>query len=558
MPEIGGISDIALGGHYCGGTTMLGKSRKPHPILALALPVLILTAFTFCASSPVAAQERIPDDGSRGARTLVRQDSSRKIDRNAQDRGTDRDRSGSRGGRMGSFGAGLAIGIGGALIEQLAAPHPANNSVQEPQPRKKKNASVESAPGSKDSRKDKHRLSEVPRSGGNNGQSGPPPEGERRFIADEAITEFAPNATPQAIDQIARRYNLTQLESQNFSLIGAKLYRWRIGGRRSPRDVIGRLEHERIVVGVQPNYIFALQEDARSLAVETSGDAAQYVLGKLQIEQAHQVATGKGILVAVIDSEVDAKHPDLDATIAKGFDGLGGEHGPHKHGTAMAGAIASHGKLLGIAPGAKLLVVRAFDDAPEQARGTSFAIYKGLQWAAESGSRVVNMSFSGPEDPDLHRFLASAYDKGMVLVAAAGNAGPRSGPSYPAADPRVIAVTATDANDGVLTMANRGQYISVAAPGVEIIALAPAGTYQITTGTSVAAAHVSGIAALLLEHQPTLKPFDVRSILMTTARPLATDGRSEVGAGLVNAYLAVTKLDSKSASPDDRKVQAKK
>ena len=94
----------------------------------------------------------------------------------------------------------------------------------------------------------------------------------------------------------------------------------------------------------------------------------------------------------------------------------------------------------------------------------------------------------------------------MVLVAAAGNAGPNSPPLYPAADPDVICVTATDSNDGLFNMANRGPYIAVAAPGVEILALAPGDSYQITTGTSVAAAHVSGIAAMLLEEKPSLKP----------------------------------------------------
>ncbi len=93
-------------------------------------------------------------------------------------------------------------------------------------------------------------------------------------------------------------------------------------------------------------------------------------------------------------------------------------------------------------------------------------------------------------------------------------------PLYPAADPDVIAVTATDSNDGLFKMANRGSYIAVAAPGVEILALAPGDSYQITTGTSVAAAHVSGIAAMLLEEKPSLTPSQVRSIIMSTANRL--------------------------------------
>ena len=284
----------------------------------------------------------------------------------------------------------------------------------------------------------------------------------------------------------------------------------------------------------------------------------QYVLGKLQIEQAHQVATGKNIPIALIDSEIDAKHPDLDGAITKNFDPLGGDAKPHPHGTAMAGAIAAHGKLSGIALGPHLLAARAFDNTAGEAKGTSFAIYKSLQWAADNGARVINMSFAGPADADMHRMLAAAYEKGIVLVAAAGNAGPKSAPLYPAADPDVIAVTATDSNDGLFKMANRGSYIAVAAPGVDILALAPGDSYQITTGTSVAAAHVSGIAAMLLEEKPSLTPAEVRSIIMSTAKPLGSAGqRSDFGAGLVDAYQAVTAVTNGKLAGKQDAEQAK-
>jgi len=168
------------------------------------------------------------------------------------------------------------------------------------------------------------------------------------------------------------------------------------------------------------------------------------------------------------------------------------------------------------------------------------------------------MSFAGPADPTLRRLVAAAYDKGIVLIAAAGNAGPQSEPLYPAADPNVIAVTATDSDDHVFKMANRGRYIAVAAPGVDILALAPGGAYQLTTGTSIAAAHVSGIAALLLERKPSLKPSDIRAVLIATAKtpgPPVPD--SDFGAGLVNAYRAVTWLDRKAPGAKDANEQAK-
>jgi subtilisin family serine protease len=214
----------------------------------------------------------------------------------------------------------------------------------------------------------------------------------------------------------------------------------------------------------------------------------------------------------------------------------------------MAGAIAAHGKLLGIAPGVELLAARAFDNSAGKARGTSFDIFKSLQWAADNGARVINMSFAGPADPVLHRMLAAAYEKDIVLIAAAGNDGPYAAPAYPAADANVIAVTATDADDKPFKMANRGKYVAVAAPGVEIVALAPDASYEITSGTSVAAAHVSGIAALLLQRDPSLKPADVRAILTATAKPLRWSGHDpEFGAGIVDAFRAIMAPQIKAA-----------
>jgi subtilisin family serine protease len=150
------------------------------------------------------------------------------------------------------------------------------------------------------------------------------------------------------------------------------------------------------------------------------------------------------------------------------FDATGVEEKPHAHGTGMAGAIASHRRLLGTAPGARLLAIRAFTTQAASSQSTTFNILKGLDHAVNNGVRIVNMSFAGPRDPTIERALAAAYDRGVVLIAAAGNAGPKSPPLFPAADKHVIAVTATDIDDKLFTGANRGNYIAVAAPGVDI------------------------------------------------------------------------------------------
>jgi subtilisin family serine protease len=235
---------------------------------------------------------------------------------------------------------------------------------------------------------------------------------------------------------------------------------------------------------------------------------------------------------------VDAAHPDLAGRVAATFRAYAEEEKPHLHGTGMAGAIAAHQNMLGVAPGAALLAVSAFSTKAASAEGTTFNILKGLDWAAAQGARVINMSFAGPADPRLRDALQKANARGIVLVAAAGNAGPKSPPLYPAADAGVIAVTATNADDALFSGANRGNYITVSAPGVDVLAPAPESAYQFTTGTSVAAAEVSGVAALMLERNPSLTPAEVRKILRDTATRLKGKP-SDVGAGLVDAYKAL-------------------
>src|SRR3981081_2669034 len=139
--------------------------------------------------------------------------------------------------------------------------------------------------------------------------------------------------------------------------------------------------------------------------------------------------------------------------------------------------------------------------------------------------------------------MPTDHPHGMGGAAPAGNTAPQAPEAYPAAYPEVIAVTATDIDDKLFDGANQGRYVSVAAPGVDVLVAAPNGGYDFTTGTSVATAHVSGLAALLLERDPVLTPDAVRAILMRTARDLGPAGRDDqFGAGLVDAYEALLTL----------------
>ncbi len=384
---------------------------------------------------------------------------------------------------------------------------------------------------------------------GETGFTGVPPRGETRFVSNEMVFHVPSDVSPQAVDAAARRHGLVAVSSQNLTLSGGTLFHFRIDNGRQVSDVVRDLEAENIGVA-QPNYVYRLQQDAHAPAPALPrGDPAQYVVSKLRLPEVHKIATGAGVLVAMINSQVDTAHPDLNGTIAGQFDAVGKRDKPDEHGTEMTGAIVAHRKLLGVAPHARILAIHAFSpEAQSSAQTTTEHILAGIDWAIAKGARVINMSFAGPYDPVLSLALKKAHEKGIVLIAAAGNAGPESPPLYPAADENVIAVTAVDENDKLLPQANQGPHIALSAPGVNVLETAPNATYGFTTGTSVATAHVSGVAALIIERDPTIDVATLEEVLYSTARNLGPKGRdSQFGFGLVDPFHALNSLDAKMA-----------
>ena len=368
-----------------------------------------------------------------------------------------------------------------------------------------------------------------------------PPQGETRFVANELILEFAPGATAQMRNALASNLQLTELETQRFELSGRTLSRWRKGGTQSVPETLSLIARNYPgVSGGWANmvYVGAQTQAPATQAPPAAASSAQYVVNKLHLLEAHRITSGDDVLVAVIDSKIDTKHPDLTGVVADEYDVVGSPAIAHSHGTAMAGAIAARSKLTGVAPKVKLLAVRAFSGSGESAESTTFNILKSVDWAASKNARIINMSFAGPPDDLLREMLAKANARGIVLIAAVGNAGPRSPPLYPAADAGVIGVTATDVDDKLMAQANRGPQVAVAAPGVEILAVAPDGKYQVTSGTSIAAAHASGVAALLLASKPNLTPAQVRASL-TRAATRIPGKRNEVGAGVIDALAVI-------------------
>jgi len=366
-------------------------------------------------------------------------------------------------------------------------------------------------------------------------------------VTGHIVAEIDGSLSAAQADQLARRHGLARLELLKIPLLDATIGLFRITDGRSVQVVSRELATDTSFRLVQPNFRYVLQEQKTALS---EGDPAQYALAKLRLPQAHTLAHGANVTVAVIDSGIDVKHPELAGAIADSFDALGSKEGPHVHGTGIAGAIVAHARLMGSAPAARILAIRAFGVAPNGAESTSFVVLKGLDYAVTHGAQIVNMSFAGPKDGLIERGIAAAAAKGIVMVAAAGNAGPKSPPLYPAANGNVIAVGATDAQDKLFAASNRGSHIAVTAPGVDIFLPAPDEKYQMTSGTSFSAAYVSGLAALMLERNPALKADDLREILVKTARDLGPPGRDDLfGAGEVDAYAAVMAVAAASAVP---------
>src|SRR5690606_17342146 len=155
-----------------------------------------------------------------------------------------------------------------------------------------------------------------------------------------------------------------------FDLSGTTMFRWTIPDGRNVAAVIRSLEADTNILSVQPNYRYMLQQSK-------TGEGIQYAVEKLRLARAHEIARGDRVLVAVIDSGIDAEHPELDGTIEDAFNPAGGDGSPHAHGTSIAGVIVAQAKLTGVAPNARILSVRAFDPASGSAEGTTFNILKG-------------------------------------------------------------------------------------------------------------------------------------------------------------------------------------
>ena len=272
----------------------------------------------------------------------------------------------------------------------------------------------------------------------------------------------------------------------------------------------------------------------------------QWNLDRIRIDGSREHAPrADGQVLAVLDTGVDATHPDLEGVVLPGWDALGqtdGRTDAHGHGTHVAGiaaALADNGReIAGVAPGLAILPVRVLDDA---GLGAASDVAAGIHWAVANGATIVNLSLGSREPSDvLADAVRSAVAQGVVVVAAAGNLSDDR-PVWPAAMREVIGVTATDDADGLPPFASHGTWVDLAAPGTGILSLHPTPSLRtMMSGTSMAAPLVAGVAALLRAREPELTPAMVRSRLVYTSEDIGAAGRDgQFGYGLLAADVAL-------------------
>ena len=333
-----------------------------------------------------------------------------------------------------------------------------------------------------------------------------------------------------------------------------------------------RLAQQPAVLSVEPDSSGSVQlapNDPFYLSDPSFG-LGQWGLRRAHVDQAWDVVRGlPSITVAVIDTGIDQSHPDLVGVVLPGTTFLtapdptcpvGSTIDDNGHGTHVAGIIAANGNngigVAGVAFGVKILPIKALDC---QGAGLMSDVASGVTWATDHGARVINISLgSSAAQTTLQDAIRYAIAHNVLVVAAAGNCGVSSSrcatlnePQYPGAFPEVLAVAATDENDGHPSFSNIGAYIGVSAPGVHIYSTIPtypttlsrvAGvtTYASFVGTSQASPFVAGIAGLILSHEPGLSVAQLIDRLKSTADDLGSPGADPVfGAGRVNALRAV-------------------
>ena len=325
-------------------------------------------------------------------------------------------------------------------------------------------------------------------------------------------------------------------------------------------ELINELSANPLVAYVGPNYLAHIAGEPNDPAWWRQWDMSQ-----IQATDAWDLTTGTNLVIAVVDTGVDLTHSELSGKLVQGYDFVNGDDAPqddHGHGTHVAGVAAAAGNngigIAGVSWGASIMPLKVLDAHGD---GTYFDIIQAIQYAADHGAKVINLSLGGSQaDPNLLDAVEYAEEKGCLVVAATGNQG--GAVLYPAAYEDAFSVAATSDRQTRPSYSNYGAGTDIAAPGgtesAGIYSLSPGGGYTTMYGTSMAAPHVSGLAALVWSLSPSLSPAEVAGIIEDTASKVGVESydsagwNEELGHGEINAAAAVQRAGgttSRTATP---------
>jgi subtilisin family serine protease len=320
-------------------------------------------------------------------------------------------------------------------------------------------------------------------------------------------------------NQLADDYGLEKLAEWPMTEVGVHCVVYRVSGKASVDDAIARLKNDDRVEVVQNMHVFK----TKAQSTKNSNDPyfkLQTNLQQMNVNLAHHRATGKNIKIGMIDTGVDLEHPDLSGQISdeENFaESISPSFSTDKHGTAVAGIMVAKRDnakgIIGIAPDASLIALKAC--WPSQADAmeavcNSYTLALAVNTAIKKGVDILNMSLIGPDDPILALLIEKAINKGIVVVAADTGKND-SAENFPASMKGVISVQSLDKDQPTSGSINNNEAIS--APGETVLTTLPHGTYDFISGSSIAAAEVSGIVALLLEIEHSLTPEKISAIL---------------------------------------------
>jgi subtilisin family serine protease len=366
-------------------------------------------------------------------------------------------------------------------------------------------------------------------------------------LGPRVMVTLAPAPPPiwnQITLDLERTYRLRTIWAWSMQSLGERCIVFEAPRGRPVEALMRRLAADPRVQIVQPLQRFTTQDTRTSPRPVPLQHSAQ----ALRLLQAHHWATGRGVRIAVIDTGIDVDHPELRGQIAKlrNFtESADRSFNSDIHGTAVAGVIVAALNaeigLVGVAPQAQVYALKAcWQERPgaREAVCDSYTLAKAVDFAIAQGAQVLNFSLAGPPDPLLRKLVATALARGLVVVAADG---PDPSRSFPASQPGVLAVAGSDDIQGGMRFPTRRLAAgTLCAPGVDILTTVPNGHYDFFSGSSFAAAQVSGVVALLLEREPRLSPVQVAALFHRTAHSIpAAPGDTAVSFDQVDACAAL-------------------